>query len=150
MKRTKHLEFEFVESFPDVLEQGKLYISMPFATATHKCCCGCGHQVVTPISPKRWTLTYDGESVSLSPSIGNWNFPCQSHYWIRHNRIDWADQWSQERIEAGRDHDQRVVEAFDNRATESASLKPNASAEPNTTNGKPGFWQRFKKWFYSN
>ncbi|MFC4855982.1 DUF6527 family protein [Actinophytocola glycyrrhizae] len=24
---------------------------------------------------------FNGETVSLSPSIGNWSFPCRSHYY---------------------------------------------------------------------
>ena len=33
------------------------------------------------------SVKYDGETVSLSPSIGNFQFPCKSHYWIRENRV---------------------------------------------------------------
>jgi hypothetical protein len=43
---------------------------------------------VTPFSPKDWKLIFYGESVSLYPSIGNWNFPCKSHYWITKNSIE--------------------------------------------------------------
>jgi len=82
MKRITHLTHEFVESFPGKLEDGKVYVSIKFATSTHKCCCGCGNQVVTPISRIGWKLIFDGESISLDPSIGNWSFPCKSHYWI--------------------------------------------------------------------
>jgi hypothetical protein len=38
--------------------------------------------------------------VSLDPSIGNWSFPCRSHYWIRNNKVRWAENWSQARIDA--------------------------------------------------
>ena len=51
---------------------------------------GCGGRVVTPLSPDDWRLTYDGDTVSLWPSIGNWAFACQSHYWIRSDQIVWA------------------------------------------------------------
>jgi hypothetical protein len=47
-----------------------------------KCCCGCGHEVVTPFSPTDWKLTFDCVSVSLYPSIGNWSPPCRAHYFI--------------------------------------------------------------------
>ena len=53
-------------------------MSIPYATAVHLCACGCGNKVVTPFSPAEWQLTYDGDTVSLSPSIGNWQFPCKS------------------------------------------------------------------------
>lgn len=93
---------QFVESFPDELEQGVLYISIPFRTTTHLCCCGCGSQVVMPLRPTAWSITYDGEAVSMSPSVGNWSFPCRSHYWIRDNYIRWSSDWTDEEIQAGR------------------------------------------------
>lgn len=102
------LTHEFITSVPEVLEEGTLYVSFDYATAVHKCCCGCGREVVTPLSPTDWKLTYDGVSVSLSPSIGNWSFDCQSHYWIARNRVRWAEQWSSERIQLGRTHDRRL------------------------------------------
>ncbi len=87
---------------PDHLEDGVLYISMEYATAIHKCCCGCGNEVVTPLSPTDWKLTFDGETISLYPSIGNWNFKCQSHYWIKNDEVEWAPKWTRGQIERGR------------------------------------------------
>ena len=88
------LSHRFVKSVPEHLDDGVLYISIEYATVIHKCCCGCGKEVVTPLSPKDWKLTFDGETISLSPSIGNWNFNCQSHYWIRNNLVEWAPKWN--------------------------------------------------------
>jgi Family of unknown function (DUF6527) len=85
---------------------------MEYATVTHKCCRGCGNEVVTPLTPTDWKLTYDGESISLHPPIGNWNFPCQSHYWIRNSTVKWADQWSREQIEAGGTFDRRAKKEY--------------------------------------
>lgn len=73
----------FVDLMPAEREEGVVYVSMKYSTAVHNCLCGCGMKVVTPIRPDKWTLTYDGEAISLSPSIGNWSFPCKSHYWIK-------------------------------------------------------------------
>lgn len=95
----KMLEHRFVENVPDQLEEGVLYISIPFETAIHKCCCGCGKEVVTPFSPTAWSMIFDGETVSLRPSIGNWNFECKSHYWIKNNKVLWAEDFSVEQIE---------------------------------------------------
>jgi hypothetical protein len=61
---------------------GVLYVSPGYATVTHLCCCGCGAEVVTPLSPTDWKLTFDGVAISLSPSVGNWSLPCRSHYFI--------------------------------------------------------------------
>jgi hypothetical protein len=106
MKR-KSIRPEFVEFIPDEVEEGVLYISIPYATATHKCPCGCGEIVVTPIKPTDWNLMWNGETVTLNPSIGNWGFPCQSHYWIIENRIVWARRWDASEIEAGRAKNRR-------------------------------------------
>src|ERR1700733_11215610 len=101
MKRTTIIH-EFVDHIPETLEDGKIYISMSFATAVHKCCCGCGNEVVTTLSPTGWELTYNGETNSLGPSIATWNFPCQSHYWIKCDKVRWARQWTRTEIETGR------------------------------------------------
>ena len=88
--RTTQFQPIFVKYIPEELEEGYLYISMEYATASHLCACGCGETVVTPISPKFWQLYYNGKEISLTPSIGNYEFPCQSHYFIRHNRVEWC------------------------------------------------------------
>ena len=108
MKRQSALEQEFVEFMPPKLAAGKLYISMEYATASHLCCCGCGERVVTPFSPTDWSMTFNGRTVSLSPSIGNWSFRCRSHYWIKGGRVEWAGNMSDEAIEAGRRADRRA------------------------------------------
>ena len=51
------LEPEFMDVIPDRLEPGRLYISIPYTTALHLCCCGCGNEVVTPLHPVHWTLS---------------------------------------------------------------------------------------------
>ena len=81
---------EFVEYIPEKLSDGTIYISTTYGTAVHKCCCGCGNEVVTPLTPTDWKLIFDGETISLHPSIGNWNLDCKSHYWIKNNEIKWG------------------------------------------------------------
>lgn len=98
----EHLRHEFVEQAPDELDDGVLYVSIGFRTTLHRCCCGCGNVVVLPLRPSSWQLTYDGESVTMAPSVGNWSFPCRSHYWIRRGRIQWSGDWSNEDIADGR------------------------------------------------
>ena len=66
---------EFVEFMPDELAEGTIYVSIPYATATHRCCCGCGTEIVTPLAPTDWSLMFDGRSVSLYPSIGSSHLP---------------------------------------------------------------------------
>ena len=86
------LAYEFVEFIPDQLKGRTLYISHTYCTAVHKCCCGCGREVVTPLSSTGWQVTFDGKTVSLYPSIGSWSLPCQSHYFITKNKVVWATE----------------------------------------------------------
>ena len=89
---------EFVDEIPRELEPGKLYVCCRYRAVLHLCACGCGASISTPLHPTGWTLTCDGVSVSLWPSIGNWSEKCQSHYWIRNSNIHWAPQWSRLKI----------------------------------------------------
>jgi hypothetical protein len=105
VSRITRVDHQFVEFIPDEIAPNTIYVSMEYGTAVHACLCGCGHRVVTPLTPTDWHLTYDGETISLHPSIGNWSFPCQSHYIIQQGRAMWAEKWSADRIEAGRSWD---------------------------------------------
>lgn len=106
------LSHEFVEFVPEQLREGVLYVSTTYATAAHRCFCGCGWEVVTPLSPTDWTLSFNGETVSLSPSVGNWSLPCRSHYWIEDNRIEWSGEMTQKAIDAGRSKDRQLKAAY--------------------------------------
>lgn len=99
---TKRLDNKFVEGIPQFLEEGVLYISIRFKTTSHLCACGCGERVVAKLSPEDWSLLYNGRDVSLNPSIGNWNFECRSHYFVRNNNIVWAGDMSEQQISKGR------------------------------------------------
>lgn len=109
MKKFKH---KFVEIIPDNIESDVLYISTKYKIAIHMCPCGCGSEVATTISPHDWKITFDGESVSLYPSIGSWSLPCQSHYWITNNEVEWASKWTRKQIEHGRKEDEQNKEAY--------------------------------------
>jgi Family of unknown function (DUF6527) len=153
MRKEIVLKHEFVEFIPDDLKEGTIYVSIRFATVSHKCCCGCGNKVVTPLRPTDWKLIFDGKTISLHPSIGNWGFECRSHYWIKNNRVQWAAQWSQEEIRAGRAHDSLAKEEYFNAAKNPAAPVPPAAPAKNASVGEPGegkpkegFWQWLKKW----
>jgi hypothetical protein len=102
----------FVELMPTALEKRTLYISVKYKTAVHLCLCGCGRKVVTPLSPAGWRMTFDGRTVSLYPSIGNWNLECRSHYWISNSRVKWAEAWTRDRVEAGFARDEQLRRAY--------------------------------------
>jgi len=134
------LEHEFVEFIPKKLEHGKLYISIRFRTAVHLCACGCGIKTVTPLSPTDWKLTFDGRTVSLYPSIGNWGFPCRSHYWVTKSEIMWSTSWSDEEILKGRE--------FNKIAKQNYFHKANQKLETEKSNNKKDAWWKFK-WLFN-
>lgn len=96
--RVQRIRAEFVDSAPRQLDDGVLYISERFHTALHKCCCGCGQEVVTPLNPAKWSYAKHGKTITLSPSVGNWSFPCQSHYLIIKNEVVWAHGMTKRQI----------------------------------------------------
>ena len=85
--------------------------SLEFGSAAHSCCCGCGEEVVTPLTPTDWNITYDGETITLHPSVGSWTLPCRSHYVIRRNRVFEAPPWSDAEVSAERRRDRRAKAA---------------------------------------
>ncbi len=139
---------QFVEFMPKVLDEGVLYVSMTYATASHRCLCGCGMKVVTPLSPTDWRLIFDGDSVSLHPSIGNWSYPCRSHYVLRGNRVIWAGPMSDTDVRAVRDAD-----AHDKRRYYRLRLDPRPAPVPSVKSpsapgdaGRRRGWRRILDW----
>lgn len=148
MSKQLALTHKFVKSIPEKLEERTLYISIDYATVVHKCCCGCGYEVVTPLSPTDWKLIFDGVSISLFPSIGNWGFPCRSHYWIENNTANWADQWSEAQIEAGRMYDRQLKQRYYGTGTQTTNDKPTTSAgQQSGRSHREGFWSWIVKWW---
>lgn len=149
MIRYLSLEHRFVRNVPRELEPGILYISMDYATAVHSCCCGCGERVVTPFTPTDWRMTFDGESISLHPSVGNWNQNCRSHYIVQRGRVVEAGPWSQARIEAEQLRDKMAKAAHYGSETKVRSDAPRLSSERNPSTNPPtsSIWARLKSWF---
>lgn len=105
MTRTVRLRHEYVEFIPKELEEGCIYISKRFKTASHLCCCGCKGKVVTPLNPSKWRLHDHGNFISLYPSIGNWSFPCQSHYILNNGQVIWAESMTKFQIRSVQQRD---------------------------------------------
>lgn len=99
------LQHKFVEFIPETIKQGVLYVSIEYSTAVHKCVCGCGNEVVTPLSPTDWEIMFNGKNVTLYPSIGNWSVKCKSHYWISKGKVKYARNWDESEIEFCREKD---------------------------------------------
>lgn len=97
-----HLKLIHVEFLPKELEPHILYVSREFGVAGHLCACGCGSKIITPLGPTEWKFSESKGKGTLYPSIGNWQLPCRSHYWIRRGKIKWSYSWSESRIKKAR------------------------------------------------
>jgi hypothetical protein len=119
MEKLRKIRLLRVQYVPRALEHGLLYVSEEFGAAVHLCACGCGAKVSTPLGPTEWSLKETPAGPSLRPSVGNWQLPCQSHYWISSGNVIWHGAWSQEEIVAGREREERnrhdYYEALDRR-----------------------------------
>lgn len=149
MKRTS-MTPQFVEFIPSSLEEGVLYISRKYATAAHKCCCGCNTKIVTPLKPTDWTLTETSEGVTLHPSIGNWNHPCQSHYFIRRNQVVWAKKMARQDIQHGRALNQAAKDVYYGERRPIAGSGEVRTGQPSMANPlAEGRLARFMRWLLS-
>ena len=105
-----------VHYMPKQLEPGILYVSEEFEIAGHLCACGCGNKVMTPLVATEWSFEETDGKPTLRPSIGNWQWPCRSHYWITAGEVRWADQWTPGQIERGRRaEEERRLAYYDSR-----------------------------------
>jgi hypothetical protein len=139
--RPTALKPNFVEFIPEQLEEGILYIAMTLRTVVHRCCCGCGNEVVTPLDPTQWRLIYDGR-VTLHPSVGSWNLPCRSHYWFQENTVRWAPQWTDAQIAASRRAQRDATRDY----YAQKSPQPLAPVPASPTPSTEGLWARIWNW----
>lgn len=133
------LQHKFVDFIPKKIEQNTIYVSIENEVVVHNCICGCGEEVVTPLAPTEWKLIFDGKTITLHPSIGNWSFACRSHYWIKQNRVQWAENWTHSEIELNRRHDKDLKMKYYN--------QPHKVEKPFDNELKPRFWQKISRHF---
>jgi hypothetical protein len=86
-------------------------------------------------------MTFDGETVSLRPSIGNWTLKCRSHYVIDRGKVIEAGPWSEEQVDAERRRDRAAKAHFYGQVPKVEA--PSQSVPPKAT---PGFWRRVWDW----
>jgi Family of unknown function (DUF6527) len=139
--RDKVLEHRFVERFPEVLEPGVLYVSLEYGSVAHSCCCGCGEEVVTPLTPTDWNINYDWETVTLHPSVGSWTLSCRAHYVIRRNRVFEAEPWSEEKVAAERRRDRRAKAAHFGQGASTDTTESIPGAEQMQVRSAPFGWK---------
>jgi len=113
-----------VEYLPKDLEKGILYVSEEFGIAGHLCPCGCKNKIMTPLDPSEWSFKEINNEPTLYPSIGNWQLPCRSHYWISDGNIEWSYDWSEEEIKAGRKEEEKKREAYYKDLEDKKTQKP--------------------------
>lgn len=106
------IRLQRVHYMPTAMEPGVLYVSEEFGAAAHLCPCGCGSKVRTPLGPTDWFLEETNDKPTLYPSIGNWQLPCQSHYWITEGQVMWSIKLAPEQIAAGRHAEEERSRAY--------------------------------------
>ena len=121
MRKRTSLRPRFVRSIPAdgrQIEEGYLYIALQYNTIVHRCPCGCGGLSEIGLGPGLRTIEYDGEKVSLWPSIGARALKCRSHYWVRKNEVVWAtelpeklDTWYEAKRREAQDKRRRQIES---------------------------------------
>jgi len=112
MQKLTQIKLAKVHYVPKVLEPGILYVSEEFGAALHLCACGCGSKVSTPLGPTDWILKETSAGPTLSPSVGSWQLPCKSHYYIYKGTIEWCGEWSTEQILTGRQAEEKRHKAY--------------------------------------
>jgi len=101
--KNKKFKIKFVNKVPKDLLERVLYICLEHGIIVHKCACGCGEKTVTPLDKEHgWIMKYDGQTITLRPSIGNFSIPCKSHYYITENKIEWLESSDGRRKNADR------------------------------------------------
>lgn len=89
---------EHVDRLPAYLEEGIVYTSEEYEVAALKCACGCGHKVTLLLGDGHEVRDFGGRA-DIWPSIGVWDAPCRSHFFIKNGEVLWADRWSEEAIQ---------------------------------------------------
>lgn len=139
--RQTDFSHQIVEFIPERLEGGILYVSYRYKTAVHKCACGCGEEVVTPLGPTDWSILIENGTATLYPSIGNWSFACRSHYFVRKGKVVWAGQMSRQQIERGRALDRKARELYSKEVNRKKALPPR--------NFLHKAWMALRRWWMS-
>ena len=95
IRKVEIKEVIYVTQMPDELEEGKVYISKKYGVSIHNCFCGCGERTVLPLNKRSdvgvlknhgWNLIeHNDGKISFTPSVGNFQLPCKSHYIITNN-----------------------------------------------------------------
>ena len=81
---------EFMTNVND-MKDNIIYISLKYGVTGHRCLCGCGLLTILPLNQKEdseeirnhgWGMTDNDGKLTFTPSVGNYQYPCKSHYII--------------------------------------------------------------------
>ena len=75
--------------------------------------------------------------MSLSPSVGNWNYACQSHYWISRSQVIEAKKFDSRTIQAVQRRDRRDMDQYIERTNATAT---------NSKLKKPSLFDKLTNW----
>lgn len=106
------IRLKLVEFMPSTLELGVLYVSKKYQTAAHLCACGCGEKIRTQLGPLGWKFSNQRQGPSLYPSIGNWQKPCRSHYFIKKGVVIWVPAMTETEVLYGRQAEVQRRDAY--------------------------------------
>ena len=90
---------ERVHRLPEALAENVVYVSDEYELAALKCACGCGHRISLLLGDGHKVDEFEGLA-DISPSIGVWDSPCKSHFWVRNGKVLWAEEFSDAEIGA--------------------------------------------------
>lgn len=85
--------YRAVERIPANLENGVVFHSEEFELAGFLCPCGCGHRITLLVPDSHQVWSHNGLA-TISPSVGVFDAPCRSHFFIRDGGVDWLSAFS--------------------------------------------------------
>jgi hypothetical protein len=95
-RQIQYSAVEHVMSMSEVPEHTKklIYVvgSIP-KWVVFECPCHRNHRISIPLMKNvtpHWAIAHDGQTISLFPSVSVSGSNCDSHFWLRQNRIEWA------------------------------------------------------------
>lgn len=105
------MKLVFVDTIPkaEYIDEGHFYVSIKYGMTMHRCASGCGQLVPLPLSPVDWSIKYNGETVTLNPSVGNGVLSCNSHYRIVESEVVWSMGMSEAQIERQKKTDEKIL-----------------------------------------
>lgn len=85
--------YRAVDRIPANLDPGIVYHSEEFELAAFLCPCDCGHRVMLLV-PDSHSVWNQSGFATISPSVGVFDAPCKSHFFIRSGEVDWLNAFS--------------------------------------------------------